>query len=57
MKRSCKNLILNVLTSIYLFNTYVTPILNYDCETCWHIHTLNIEKVILQFLNAYLVYI
>ena len=33
MKRSCKNLNLNVETSIYLFNTYVTPILNYGCET------------------------
>ena len=54
MKRSCKNLILNVETSIYLFNTYVTPILNYGCETWGHINTPNIEKVHLRFLKCLL---
>ena len=54
MKRSCKYLILNVETSICLFNTYVTPILNYGCETWGHINTPNIEKVHLRFLKCLL---
>ena len=54
LKRSCKKYIFNVETSIYLFNTYVTPILKYGCETLGHINTPNIEKVHLRFLKCLL---
>ena len=39
---------------LYLFNTHVTPILNYGCETWGHIDTPNIEKVHLRFLKSIL---
>jgi hypothetical protein len=49
LKNSCKDVSLNVETELYMFDTYVMPILNYGCET-WGFHKApNIDKVFTQF--------
>ena len=54
MAKSCRGLSLNTETEIYLFNTYILPVLNYGCETWGYIKAPNIENVQLRFCKRLL---